>query len=107
MRPGLLDGTRLPLPLAEFLGADKVAVLAPHRTFPLAGLLQVLFPGNLCIVWSVIAAIGNILLNRIMHALDQAAVYREAAQGGEKTLGLTVGGIDLICVAPFGNDVPV
>src|SRR6266850_2787279 len=65
--PWFLNRARLALASTEFLCAKEVALLVPHRTFPLARLLQMFFPGNLCVMHCVVA-IAHIFLHRVLNA---------------------------------------
>src|SRR5207253_1462372 len=84
-RSRFFDRARLPLAAAEFRDTYKVAVLSPHRTFPLAGLLQMFFPGDLRIMGRGISVIARVQFHWIVHALDQAAIYCQPTECGQKT----------------------
>ena len=81
-RTRLLNRARLPFACPELLGANKIRVLAPQRAFPLAFLLEVVFPGDLGVVRRIVAAVVDVLRDRIVDVLDQPAFDSKTADSG-------------------------
>src|SRR5262249_15623533 len=62
-------------------------------------------PGDRSIVRRVIAAVLDVIADRIVDALDQPSVDRQPEQGRKKTLGRAVGRVYSSCVSPLSHDV--
>src|SRR5207248_1293870 len=92
---------------AELLPADERVRLAEQRALPLAGLRRVVLPGDLRVVRRVVTAVADGLADRVLDALDEAAVDGQTEEGGQVTFGDAVGRIDGPRVAELGDDVAV
>src|SRR6185369_3524129 len=81
--------------------------LAKHRSFPFAGLISVMPPGDLRIVRRVVAAILYIVLHRIVDVLYHPAFYGQSKNSRQEALCHAVSRIYGGSVSPLGHDVAV
>ena len=72
--------SRLALTATEFFDAQKVAVLAPYRSFPLAGLLQQVTPRDRAVLRGGEAVVRRVGVDGIVDALDETAPDGHARQ---------------------------
>src|SRR5690349_8359909 len=78
-----------------------------HRTFPFAGLIRVMPPGDLRIVRRVIAAILYIVPHWIVDVLDHPTIYGHSENRRQEAFCHAVRGIGGSSVSPLGHNVAV
>src|SRR5258706_14822118 len=79
--------------------------LAEHLAFPLARLVRVMSPGDSGVMRRIVASVLDVIAHRIVETLDDSAIDRQAEDSRQEALRYAVGGIDVLGVAPLGDDV--